>query len=83
MNESTRRAVTHFENQLAMNKAIGNVEGVATTNNTIAVVKSKFKGGRNNKELLKASQDLYELCVAEYSEEHESTICAGNCWVEM
>ena len=78
--ESARRAVTHFENQLEVNESIGFADGIATAKANIAAAKSKFKGGRNNEELLKASQGFYELRVAEYGEEHESTIWAGNAY---
>jgi hypothetical protein len=75
--ESARRAVVHFEKSLEVFKAIGNDEGVATAKTNIAIAKSKYKGGNNNEELLKASRELYELRVSEYGKEHENTILAG------
>jgi hypothetical protein len=75
--ESARRAVTHFENQLAVNKAIGFARGIATAKINIAIAKSKYESGSNNEELLKASRELYELRIAELGEEHEDTIIAG------
>jgi hypothetical protein len=74
--ESARRAVTHFENQLEVNKSIGNAEGIATAKSNIALAKSKYEGG-NNEELVKASRELYELRIAELGEEHEDTIRTG------
>jgi hypothetical protein len=62
-NESARRAVTHFENQLEVNESFGFADGIATAKANIAAAKSKFKGGRNNEELLKASQDCMN-CVS-------------------
>jgi hypothetical protein len=75
--ESVRRAVVHFENQLEVLEAIGNDEGVASARTCIAIAKSMYKGGNNNEELLKASQELYEIRVAKYGEGHEYTIRAG------
>ena len=43
----------------------------------IALAKSKYEDGNNNDDLLKTSQDTYELCVAQYGEKHELTIHAG------
>jgi hypothetical protein len=78
--ESARRAVTHFEKQLEVYKAIGDDEGVATAKTNIAIAKSKYVGGNNNEELLNASLELYELRVAEWGEEHEYTIRAGKIY---
>jgi hypothetical protein len=75
--ESARRAVTHYENQLEVSKTIGDADGVVTAKNNIAVAKSKYEGGRNNEELLKANQELYELRIAKLGEENEYTIIAG------
>jgi hypothetical protein len=74
--ESARRAVAHFEKDLKVCKAIGDAEGIATAKANIAVAKSKYEGG-NNEQLLKASQEVYELRVAELGEENEYTILAG------
>jgi hypothetical protein len=75
--ESARRAVTHFENQLEVNESIGDAEGIATAKINIAIAKSKYEGGRNIEEALKASRELYELRVAEWGEEHEYTVNDG------
>jgi hypothetical protein len=78
--ESARRAVVHFENQLKVNESIGNAEGVATAKANIAYTKSKYEGGNNNEEMLKASQELYELRIVELGEESEHTIDAGRIY---
>jgi hypothetical protein len=75
--ESARRAVAHFENQLEVNHAIGNDQGIATAKINIAVAKSMYEGGNNNEELVKASRELYEMRIAELGEGNEDTICAG------
>jgi hypothetical protein len=75
--ESARRAVAHFKKFLAVNEAIGDAEGIANAKRNIAIAKSKYDDGNNNEELIKASQELYELRVAEYGEECEFTIHAG------
>jgi hypothetical protein len=74
--ESARRAVVHFEKSLQVFKAIDDDDGIATAKCNIAIAKSKYEGG-NNEEVLKAHQELYELRVAKYGEEHELTIDAG------
>jgi hypothetical protein len=63
--ESARRAVTHFENQLEVNEAIGCARGIAHAKSNIANAKSMYESGNNNEELklVKTSQDLYELRV--------------------
>jgi hypothetical protein len=58
-------------------EAIGDDEGIAYVKRNIAYAKSKYEGGRNNEELLKANIELYELCVAKFGEDNENTICAG------
>jgi hypothetical protein len=75
--ESARRAVVHFEKQLKVCKAIGDDESIATAKNNLALAKSKYESGNNNEELLKASQELYELRVTEGGDEDEYTIRAG------
>jgi hypothetical protein len=75
--ESARRAVVHFENQLEVCEAIGDAEGIACAKSNIAFAKSKYEGGNNEEEVLKASKELYEMQVAEYGEDHEYTIHAG------
>ena len=74
--ESARRAVAHFENQLEVSKTIGDTVRIATAKSNIALARSKYEGG-NNEELLKTSQELYELRIAKLGEEHENTINAG------
>jgi hypothetical protein len=74
--ESARRAVVHFEKYLKVCKAIGYADGIATAKTNIAIAKSMYEGG-NNEEVLKVSQELYELRIAEYGEENELTIHAG------
>jgi hypothetical protein len=74
--ESARRAVIHFENQLEVNESIGFADGVAAAKNSIAAAKSKYEGS-NNEELVKASRELYEMRIAELGEENENTIRAG------
>jgi hypothetical protein len=75
--ESARRAVAHFEKELEISKAIGNADGIVTAKANIAIAKSKYEGASNNEEVLKASQELYELRVTSFGEEHEYTIHAG------
>ena len=58
--ESARRAVVHFEKAMKVCEAIGDVGGIATTKQNIALAKSKYEGGMNS-ETLKASE---ELCVS-------------------
>ena len=78
--DSARRAVVHFENQLKISEAIGDDEGIDNAQGNIAVAKSKYKGGINEEELLKTSQELYELRVAKHGEENEYTIRAGKSY---
>jgi hypothetical protein len=77
--ESAKRAVAHFENQLEVLKAIGFARGVATAKSNIAFAKSKYEGG-SNEEVLKAFQELYELRIAEHGDEDEYTILAGKIY---
>jgi hypothetical protein len=77
LDESARRAVTHFEKSLQVCEAIGDANGIVTAKINIAIAKSKCEGGNNNEELVKASQELYELHIAELGEENEYTICDG------
>jgi hypothetical protein len=80
--ESARRAVTHFEKELEVFEAIGNDEGVATAKISIAAAKSKYAVGNNNEELVRASQELYELRIAEDGEGNEYTIDAGKFYAQ-
>jgi hypothetical protein len=75
--ESARRAVTHFENQLEVNEAIGDPKDIATAKINIAIAKSMYESGNNSEGLMKASQELYEMRVAELGDENEYTIIAG------
>jgi hypothetical protein len=75
--ESARRAVVHFEKYLKVCEAISNDEGVATAKTNIAIAKSKYEGDNNNEEVLKASQEVYEMRVAEFGDGHYYTIDAG------
>jgi hypothetical protein len=75
--ESARRAVAHFENALEVNEAIGDADGAVTAKANIAVAKSMYESGSTNEELLKVSQELYELRIAKFGEGDECTIDAG------
>jgi hypothetical protein len=75
--ESARRAVVHFHKDLKVCEAIGDAEGIANAKTSIAYAKSKYEGDINNEEVLKASQELYELRIAEDGDEDEYTIDAG------
>jgi hypothetical protein len=74
--ESARRALTHFEKYLKVCKTTGDTDGIATAKANIAIAKSKCEGG-NIEEVLKASQEVYELRIAELGEEDHLTINAG------
>jgi hypothetical protein len=60
-------------------EVIGSVGGIATAQVNIAVAKTQCERG-NIEEILKASQDVYKLCVAQYGEENESTIHADKVY---
>jgi hypothetical protein len=77
--ESARRAVAHLETSLQVFKAIGDNDGVATAKANIALAKSMYENC-NTEEVLKASQELYKLRVAEWGEEHEYTIKSGKIY---
>jgi len=81
--ESARRAVTHFEKELEVSETIGDDEGIATAKSNIALAKSNYEVGNNNDELLKASRELYEMCVAEQGEGSKLTIHAGKNYAEI
>ena len=74
--ESARRAVAHFEKELEVSETIGDADDIATAKASIAIAKSKYKGG-NIEELLKTYQELYELRVATHGEKNDYTIRAG------
>ena len=73
--ESAMRAVVHFEMQLGLEQAIGDVEGAADARFSIALARSKYEGSnaKNNKELLKVSHDVYTLYAAELGEVDAAT----------
>lgn len=73
--ESAMRAVTHFEMQLELEQAIGDVEGTADARFSIALARSKYEGSnaKNNEALLKVSHDVYTLYAAELGEEDAAT----------
>ena len=74
--ESARRAVTHFKKDLKVCKAIGDDDGIVAAKSNIAIAKSECEGG-SNEEVLKASEELYKVRVAELGDEHEHTIKSG------
>jgi hypothetical protein len=61
-------------------EAIGFARGVANAKSNIAYAKSMYGGGNNDEELLRASQEMYELRIAELGEEDEYTIEAGKIY---
>jgi tetratricopeptide (TPR) repeat protein len=75
--ESARRAVVHFQQYLKVCKAIGNDEGIAVAKKNLALAKSKYEGENSNKEVMKASQELYKIRLAELGEGNEVSILAG------
>jgi hypothetical protein len=79
--ESARRAVVHFEKDLKVCETIGFAQGIANAKINIAIAKSKYAGD-NTDELLKVSQELYELRVAKLGEEHVRTIDAGKIYAQ-
>jgi len=74
--ESARRAVIHFENQLKVNESIGHDEGIAHAKASIAVAKSLYEVG-NNEEVLKTSHESYELHVSKFGDDDGDTIHTG------
>jgi hypothetical protein len=78
--ESARRAVVHFEKSLQVIEAIGDAGRIVNAKRNIAIAKSQYEDGNNNEELLKASQELYELRIAKDGEEDEYTIHAGKIY---
>ena len=74
--ESARRALTQFEDELEVYRAIGNDEGIVNAKANIAIAKSIYEDD-NSEELLETSRELYEVRVAELGEEHGQTIHAG------
>ena len=60
--EMAKNAVCFFEKQLELSEVIGDYESSADAEYAVALAKSKSEGRvMNTKELLKASQGLYEL----------------------
>lgn len=47
--ESARRAVVHFNKDLNVCEAIGDVEGIAVAKGSIAAAKSIYEGGKMRK----------------------------------
>jgi hypothetical protein len=78
--ESARRAVTHFENQVEVFEAICDDEGAANAKANRAIAKSIYEGGNNNEELMKTSRELYEMRVAKHGEGSELAIIAGKIY---
>jgi hypothetical protein len=78
--ESARRAESYFKKDLKVSKVIGDADGIANAKSNIAIAKSMYEGGNNNEELLKASQELYEMRVATHGEGNEFTIIAGKIY---
>ena len=77
--ESSRRAVVHFEKALKVFEEIGFDEGIAIAKSFIATSKSMYKDDSSNEEdVLTTSRDLYELRTVEFGEDYEYTILAGN-----
>jgi hypothetical protein len=75
--ESARRAVVHFENQIEVYEAIGHAEGVATAKANVAIAKAMYEDDNNNEEVLVTRRELYEMNVAKYGEEHAFPIDSG------
>lgn len=74
-------AVVHFENELKVYEAVGDIEGIAGARTNIAAAKSQLEGGCSEGLLkLKTSREMYELQVAKHGEEHEATIRAGKLY---
>ena len=73
--------MVHFEKYLKVCEAISNDEGISNAKRNIALTRSKYEDGNNNEELMKASQKLYELRVAEHGEGNLLTIEAGREYV--
>jgi hypothetical protein len=78
--ESARRAVAHFEKALKVNESICDDQGIATAKGNIALAKSKYESGNYNEELLKTSQELYELRIAKFGAKDEYTIRTGRIY---
>jgi hypothetical protein len=71
--------VTHFENQLEVNEAISDDDGIVNAKRNIAIAQSMYKGG-SNEEVLKANQEMYESRAAEYGEGNKFTILVGSTY---
>lgn len=70
--ESAKRAVVHLKKALEVSKAIGDDEGAAFAKGQHSLCKVKIRRWyRNNEELLRALQELYELRIAELGDENE------------
>ena len=75
--ESARRAEVHFENALEVYTGIGDDKGIVNAKRGIANAKSKYEDGYNTEELLKASQEMYELHEVKFGKSDVYTILAG------
>jgi len=60
-------------------EAFGMVDGIVTAKSNIAIAKSKYESG-NIEELMKTSQELYEMRVSRQGEGNEYTILSGNTY---
>ena len=74
--DSVNRALTHFKRDLEVSEAIGNHIGIADAISNVAHANAMHEGG-NGEELLKASQNVYELFLTKCGEENERTLRAG------
>jgi hypothetical protein len=81
--ESARKAVVYFEKSLQVLEAIGDTVHIAAAKHNIAIARSKYDDGNNDEELMKAYQELYEMRVAEWGEEHYYTITAGKNYARI
>ena len=77
--ESDKEALLNFEKYLELSTAIGFAEGIAGAEYNIALAKSKYErcDVRHNELWLKVCQDMYDLCVTSFGEEHTCTIDSG------
>jgi hypothetical protein len=74
--ESARRAVAHFEKELEVYNAIGDVDAVFVAKTLIANARSIYEGV-NTEEVLKTYKELYELRVSVFGEKSGISIIAG------
>jgi hypothetical protein len=85
--ETIKEALIHFEKQLELCEAIGNARCVFNAKYNLAKTKSILEGieykYQVDEETLRASQDDYESNLAEYGEDHASTISSGKSFAFM